>query len=98
MQKRVNADIEATNKSLYSQIFGGIGGFDTYSSVVPNLYQDDFKEGSFIGKGIYDLEIFEKSISLNHLKQISSGLPKLLFLPTLYHALYSIPKRRIVCA
>ncbi len=60
MQPRVSVDIEATNKSLYSQIFAGIGGFDTYSAVVPNVFQDSFGEGSFVGKGIYDLETFEK--------------------------------------
>ena len=60
MQPRVSVDIEATNKSLYSQIFAGIGGFDTYSAVVPNVYQDAFQEGSFVGKGIYDLKVFNE--------------------------------------
>ena len=60
MQPRVSVDIEATNKSLYSQVFAGIGGFDTYTAVVPNLYQDCFDEGSFIGKGIYDLHVFNQ--------------------------------------
>ena len=60
MQPRVSLDIEATNKSLYSQIFAGIGGFDTYSAIVPNVYQDSFGEGSFVGKGIYDLEVFDE--------------------------------------
>ena len=63
MQPRVGVDIEATNKSLYSQIFAGIGGFDTYSAVVPNVYQDTFGEGSFVGKGIYDLKIFDQVLS-----------------------------------
>ena len=63
MQPRVSIDIEATNKSLYSQIFAGIGGFDSYSALIPNVYQDCFDEGSFIGKGIYDLEIFDKVLS-----------------------------------
>ena len=63
MQPRVSVDIEATNKSLYSQIFAGIGGFDTYSAVVPNVYQDSFGEGSFIGKGIYDLKVFDTLFS-----------------------------------
>ena len=63
MQPRVSVDIEATNKSLYSQIFAGIGGIDAYSAVVPNVYQDTFGEGSFIGKGIYNLEIFDKILS-----------------------------------
>ena len=60
MQPRVSVDIEATNRSLYSQVFAGIGGFDTYSAVTPNVYQDTFGEGSFVGKGIYDLEVFNK--------------------------------------
>ena len=63
MQPRVSVDIEATNKSLYSQIFAGIGGFDTYSAVVPNVYQDCFGEGSFVGKGIYDLKVFDQILS-----------------------------------
>ena len=63
MQPRVSVDIEATNKSLYSQIFAGIGGFDTYSYMTPNTYQDCFGEGSFVGKGIYDLEVFDKVLS-----------------------------------
>ena len=63
MQPRVSVDIEATNRSLYSQIFAGIGGFDTYSYMTPNTYQDCFGEGSFVGKGIYDLEVFDKVLS-----------------------------------
>ncbi|HIS38198.1 MAG TPA: hypothetical protein IAB45_01675 [Candidatus Onthousia faecavium] len=63
MQPRVSLDIEATNKSLYSQIFAGIGGFDTYSAIVPNVYQDTFLEGSFIGKGIYDLKVYDQVLA-----------------------------------
>ena len=59
VQPRVSVDIEATNASPYSQLIAGIGGFDVYSNIVPNFYQDLFKEGSFVGKGIYDVEIFE---------------------------------------
>ena len=59
VQPRVSVDIEATNKSTYSQLMAGIGGFDIYSSIIPNFYQDVFDEGSFVGKGIYDLEVFE---------------------------------------
>ena len=63
MQPRVGVDIEATNKSVYSQVFAGVGGFDAYSSVVPNVYQDTFGEGSFVGKGIYDLKVFNKVLN-----------------------------------
>ena len=62
VQPRVSVDIESTNKSIYSQLVAGIGGFDIYSSIIPNFYQDVFDEGSFVGKGIYDLEVFETVI------------------------------------
>lgn len=62
IQPRVNIDIESTNKSMYSQLMAGIGGFDVYSTIIPNFYQDVFAEGSFVGKGIYDLEIFDSVI------------------------------------
>ena len=63
IQPRISINIESTNKSIYSQLVAGIGGFDVYSSVIPNFYQDVFKEGSFVGKGIYDLKIFETILS-----------------------------------
>jgi len=60
VQPKIGIDIESTNASSYSQLIAGIGGFDVYSSIVPNLYQDVFGEGSFWGKGIYDLEIYNQ--------------------------------------
>ena len=63
VQPRVNVDIESTNKSIYSQLMAGIGGFDIYSTIVPNFYQDVFNEGSFVGKGIYDLNVFDEILS-----------------------------------
>lgn len=63
VQPRVSLDIEATNESVYSQLIAGIGGFDVYSSLVPNFYQDVFNEGSFVGKGIYDLSVFDTVFS-----------------------------------
>lgn len=63
VQPRVNIDIESTNKSIYSQLMAGIGGFDVYSTIIPNFYQDVFNEGSFVGKGIYDLQVFDEVLS-----------------------------------
>ena len=60
VQPRIGIDIESTNASSYSQLIAGIGGLDVYSSIVPNLYQDSFGEGSFWGKGIYDLEVYNQ--------------------------------------
>ena len=60
MQPRVNVDVEVTNKSRYAQLFAGLGGLDVYTSASFELYQDIFNEGSFCGKGIYDLKVFQK--------------------------------------
>ncbi|MDD2518268.1 MAG: glucoamylase family protein, partial [Bacilli bacterium] len=60
LQPRITLEVEASNKSLFSQIYAGIGGFDPYSNLFPNFYQDVFKEGSFYGKGIYDLNVYQQ--------------------------------------
>lgn len=60
IQPRISVDVDSTNKSLFSQIYAGIGGFDPYSALYPNFYQDVFQEGCFTGKGIYDLEVYQQ--------------------------------------
>ena len=60
MQPRVNVDVEVTNKSRYAQLMAGLGGLDVYTTASFELYQDIFNEGSFCGKGIYDLRIFQQ--------------------------------------
>lgn len=61
IQPRVSVSIPGSDASLYSQLSGGEPGIDPYTRAVSDVYQDAFKEGSFIGKGIYDLEAFERS-------------------------------------
>ncbi len=41
---------------------GGEAGIDPYTRAVSDVYQDVFGEGSFIGKGIYDVDAFEQSL------------------------------------
>ena len=36
------------------------GGTDSYTNAVSDIYYDNFDEGIFTGKGIYDVEIFHK--------------------------------------
>ncbi len=60
MQPRVNVDVEVTNKSRFAQLFAGLGGLDVYTTASFELYQDIFNEGSFCGKGIYDLKVFQQ--------------------------------------
>ncbi|MBQ9474100.1 MAG: hypothetical protein IJU81_06790 [Bacteroidales bacterium] len=58
MQPRVSVDVEVTNKSRYAQLMCGLGGLDVYTTASFELYQDIFNEGTFCGKGIYDLRVF----------------------------------------
>lgn len=66
MQPKVTFNLSLENQSTYSQTFAGLGGYDVYSSVVPDLYQDVFQESNFYGKGIYDLSVFNEVILNNH--------------------------------
>ncbi len=45
--------------SWFVRLFGGDAGLDPYTRVVSDVYQDLFAEGSFVGKGIYDVHVFE---------------------------------------
>lgn len=60
MQPRVGVNINATKESVFTKIFAGSGGVDPYTNAISDIYQDNFEEGIFTGKGIYDLEIFSK--------------------------------------
>ena len=60
IQPRIAVDIQSSNKNLFTRIFAGMGGLDPYSVGVSDIYQDLFGDGIFIGKGIYDLDIFQK--------------------------------------
>jgi cyclic beta-1,2-glucan synthetase len=59
LQPRVGVSLTAANRSLYGRLFGGDSGVDPYTRAVSDVYQDLFGEGSFIGKGIYDVQAFE---------------------------------------
>ena len=48
--------------SLFQRIFSGSAGIDPYSAAVSDVYQDLFQEGSFTGKGIYDLDAFDAAM------------------------------------
>jgi cellobiose phosphorylase len=60
LQPRVAVSLPSENASRYEQLCGGEPGIDPYTRTVSDLYQDVFYEGSFIGKGIYDLDVFEQ--------------------------------------
>lgn len=64
LQPRVTPAFPSQQKrSLYQRIFSGPGGIDPYASAASDLYQDLFQEGSFTGKGIYDVDAFEAALA-----------------------------------
>ena len=62
LQPRMAVSLPATGHSRYAQLFGAEPGIDPYTRAVSDVYQDLFGEGSFIGKGIYDVDAFERSL------------------------------------
>lgn len=62
LQPRVDSGIPKQATSLYLRMQGNVSGIDPYTRVSSDVYQDVFGEGSFIGKGIYDVDIFEQAI------------------------------------
>ena len=59
LQPRVAVSLPGMNRSRYAAMCGSEPGIDPYTRAVSDVYQDLFGEGSFIGKGIYDVDAFE---------------------------------------
>lgn len=62
VQPRVAVSLPGTDASLYARLCGGEPGIDPYTRAISDVYQDAFQEGSFIGKGIYDVSAFEHAL------------------------------------
>ncbi|MBF0502910.1 MAG: hypothetical protein HQM09_22435 [Candidatus Riflebacteria bacterium] len=62
LQPRVSVSLPGSNRSRYARMWGSDAGMDPYTRVVSDVYQDLFEEGSFIGKGIYDIDAFEHAL------------------------------------
>ena len=63
LQPRVAVSLSGTNRSRYARLFGSDHGIDPYTRAISDAYQDLFGEGSFIGKGIYDVDAFEQTLA-----------------------------------
>tara|TARA_R110002111_G_scaffold144910_2_gene211249 strand:- start:84352 stop:93141 length:8790 start_codon:yes stop_codon:yes gene_type:complete len=63
LQPRVDVSLTSAQRSRFVQLYAGDPGIDPYTRVVSDVYQDLFGEGSFIGKGIYDVDSFEQCCS-----------------------------------
>ena len=63
LQPRVVSSLPAVGASWYTRIFGSDTGIDPYTRAVSDVYQDLFQEGSYIGKGIYDVDMFAQVLA-----------------------------------
>ncbi|MBK8020022.1 MAG: hypothetical protein IPK19_01040 [Chloroflexi bacterium] len=62
LQPRVELLPSVKNRSVFAHIMGGDTGFDLYTLAASDVYQDLFDEGIYVGKGIYDVAAFERSL------------------------------------
>ena len=64
LQPRVTPSLPIGREgSLFQRIFSSTSGIDPYASAVSDVYQDLFGEGSYTGKGIYDVDAFEAALA-----------------------------------
>ena len=62
LQPRVELAPEATGQSLFSRLYGGDTTIDIYSRAVSDVYQDLLGTGVYVGKGLYDVAAFHRSL------------------------------------
>ncbi|HEV8112325.1 MAG TPA: glucoamylase family protein [Planctomycetota bacterium] len=63
LQPRITATLPTEGGgSIFQQIFAGPQGSDPYAFAVSDVYQDLFGAGIYIGKGIYDVDAFERAL------------------------------------
>ena len=57
LQPRIGVSIRSAARSRLAALYSGETGFDIYTRAVSDVYQDLFAEGSFTGKGIYEVDV-----------------------------------------
>ena len=62
MQPRVGTTLISAMKTEYAALLSNDPGVDPYTNAVSDIYQDLFSQGSYVGKGIYDLAAFEDAV------------------------------------
>lgn len=63
IQPRVSPTLPSTTASTFSRLFADAVGIDPYSQAISDVYQDLCGEGSYHGKGIYDVRAFSRVLS-----------------------------------
>ncbi len=61
LQPRVSVSLASASESRFAAIYAGHPGLDPYTTAVSDVYQDLFGEGTFTGKGIYDVDVFRRA-------------------------------------
>ena len=62
LQPRVSVSLTSASRSLFARVFSGNTGIDPYTTAVSDVYQDLFCEGSYTGKGLYEVDVFEAAL------------------------------------
>ena len=60
LQPRVGVSVQSTARSRLAAIYAGETGFDIYTCAISDAYQDLYGEGSFTGKGIYEVDVVHR--------------------------------------
>ena len=63
LQPRVDVSVQSSARSRLAAIFAGETGLDPYTRAVSDVYQDLFGEGTFTGKGIYEVDTMDRVLS-----------------------------------
>ncbi|HEY8040702.1 MAG TPA: glucoamylase family protein [Polyangiaceae bacterium] len=63
VQPRIETAPSAVRRTTFSRIFAGDVGLDIYTHASSDLYQDLFDAGIYVGKGIYDVDAFARSLA-----------------------------------
>ena len=62
LQPLASISLASAGRSRFTRLFAGEAGIDPYTREVSDVYQDLFGEGSYIGKGIYDVDAFRQAL------------------------------------
>jgi cellobiose phosphorylase len=61
LQPRVGVALASAYRTRFAAVHSGHPGVDPYTTAVSDVYQDLYGEGSYTGKGIYDVAAFERA-------------------------------------
>ncbi|MEX2552647.1 MAG: cyclic beta 1-2 glucan synthetase, partial [Actinomycetota bacterium] len=61
LQPHTPISLTAGNRSRFARLSSGEAGIDPYTHEISDVYQDLFAEGTYVGKGIYDVDAFRRA-------------------------------------